>query len=428
MALDSEIENKISAARTQLILEKPFLGSLVLRLPVVEADPSWCKTTASDMKKLYINSDYIHELKPEEVQFVMAHEALHCALSHFARRMHRVKHRWDLACDYAINPILVREGLKPPPDVMLMWSYEGMTAEEIYPLLDDLENNGNAAEFGQNDQQGDEQRGEQSDHGEHKNTENQKLNRSTQDYGEQGSGQSSDEGRESSQDEQSGEGKQQQPPPELNNDEVQNLTTQWQQRMAGAAQQALQAGKMSQAMIRLVDHLLQPQLPWRMLLAQYMTATAREDYSYSRPSSRRGDPAIYPRLRSHKLNIVTAIDVSGSIATRELKEFLSEINQIKAQIRAEVTLIACDAQIDADGPWHFQPWDDFVLPKKFSGGGGTDFRPVFEWVDSHEILPDLLVYFTDAEGKFPEQEPAYPVIWLIKGRESVPWGQRIQLN
>jgi predicted metal-dependent peptidase len=43
-------------------------------------------------------------------------------------------------------------------------------------------------------------------------------------------------------------------------------------------------------------------------------------------------------------------------------------------------------------------------------------------------LPELLVYFTDAEGKFPDYQPSYPVIWLVKGKAKVPWGQRIQLN
>lgn len=40
----------------------------------------------------------------------------------------------------------------------------------------------------------------------------------------------------------------------------------------------------------------------------------------------------------------------------------------------------------------------------------------------------MLLYFTDAEGQFPALEPHYPVIWLIKGKAPVPWGQRIQLN
>ena len=46
------IETKLSAARTKLIIDKPFLGALVLRLPMVMGDPSWCRTTATDARKL----------------------------------------------------------------------------------------------------------------------------------------------------------------------------------------------------------------------------------------------------------------------------------------------------------------------------------------------------------------------------------------
>ena len=63
-----------------------------------------------------------------------------------------------------------------------------------------------------------------------------------------------------------------------------------------------------------------------------------------------------------------------------------------------------------------------------SGGGGTDFTPVFDWVDQRDRAPDLLIYFTDAEGRFPPNEPAYPSLWLVKGNGDIPWGQRIQLN
>jgi len=130
-------KEKISAARTRLILDKPFLGALVLRLELQNSDPSWCATTGTDAKKFYYNAEYIESLKGPELQFVLAHEALHCALSHFARRQHRIKHRWDLACDYAINPILMDERLTPPPNVMILEEYRDMSAEEIYPLLED---------------------------------------------------------------------------------------------------------------------------------------------------------------------------------------------------------------------------------------------------------------------------------------------------
>ncbi|MBS1235330.1 MAG: hypothetical protein H6R46_125, partial [Proteobacteria bacterium] len=134
---DDPVELKLSAARTRLILDKPFLGALVLRLPMVEGDPAWCRTTATDARTFYYNREFIEALSLDHVQFMLAHEALHCALSHFARRLHRVKHRWDVACDHAINPLLVEDGLRAPPGTLLLDEFKGMTAEEIYPYIQD---------------------------------------------------------------------------------------------------------------------------------------------------------------------------------------------------------------------------------------------------------------------------------------------------
>jgi len=217
-------------------------------------------------------------------------------------------------------------------------------------------------------------------------------------------------------------------PAELSPQEQEELSIQWQQRLAGAAQQAMQAGKMGGSMQRMVDFMLQPKLPWRMLLARYMTASARDDYSYSRPSSRRGDPAIFPSLRSAQINVAVGMDISGSVDDKEMSEFLSEVNAIKGSMRARITLLPCDAELAEGAPWIFEPWEEINLPSSLKGGGGTDFCPVFEWLDLQDQIPDLLVYFTDCKGRFPEVIPSYPVIWLVKGKDKVPWGQRVQLN
>jgi len=216
-------------------------------------------------------------------------------------------------------------------------------------------------------------------------------------------------------------------PPPLAPDERETLAIQWRQRLAGAAQQAKQAGKLGGGLARLVDHLLQPQLPWRMLLARYLTALARDDYSYMRPSRREG-PFILPSLRSHQVELAVGLDTSGSIKQEEVGEFLAEVQALKGQLRARVTLLACDAALTAGGPWVFEPWETFKYPDRLQGGGGTDFRPVFDWLLRQDRSPDVLIYFTDADGTFPQAAPGFPVIWLIKGRHPVPWGQRIQLN
>ena len=177
----------------------------------------------------------------------------------------------------------------------------------------------------------------------------------------------------------------------------------------------------------MVDHLLQPQLPWRMLLARYMTTTARNDYSYTRPSRREGT-AIFPSQHSAQLEVVVALDISGSVSDDEMAQFLAEINALKGQIRARVTLLACDAELSQESPWIYEPWEELKTSHELTGGGGTSFKPIFNYVDREMQPPDLLLYFTDAEGDFPEIVPIYPVIWLVKGKRKVPWGQRIQLN
>ncbi len=445
------VENKLQAARTRLILDKPFLGALVLRLPMIAADPQWCKTTATDARKFYYNADYIEALTPAETQFVLAHEALHCALSHFARREHRVKMLWDAACDYAINPLLIEDGLQPPPRSLHLREYAGMTAEEIYPCLD---SNDDVETLDQHvydrDEEGEGGQKQSTGEGPSDRKGQPQQDRSDAEGDEPSDQQKQEPGGQSPNQQQqdpdaAGEGEDHQmddpdelqprgaaqgaPKPDpLTPQEIETLAAQWQQRLAGAAQQAMQAGKMSDAMKRMVEIVGRPRLPWRNLLARYVSAVARDDYSYSRPSTRRGDPAIFPSLRSAQLNLAVVLDTSGSISDREINEFVSEISAIKSLLRARITLMACDAQLAAGCPWVFEPWEDLEFPEHVTGGGGTSFVEPFKTIERADQQPDLVVYFTDARGDFPPNPPTSPVIWLVKGNAPVPWGQRIQLN
>jgi predicted metal-dependent peptidase len=419
------LETKLAAARTRLILEKPFLGALVMHLPLKPADAKWCKTTATDARNFYFNPDYIARLTLEQTQFVLAHEAMHCALSHFARRNHRQKHRWDVACDYAVNMILDEERMAPPDNALMNATYRGLTAEEIYPLLheDPPEETQDTHLFDNSTSEGGEgepEEREQADAGQGQGGEPES---------ERSEGDGKPETRPETREESRGETQQAQesgnpPPPPADPDK---LDEQWKSRLAAAAQAARQAGKLSQSLMRFVDNLLAPQLPWRALLARYMMNAARDDYSFQRTSRREGE-ALMPRLYSQGVNVIVALDTSGSVTREELQEFLTEIDALKAQVRADVTLHACDDKLDPAGPWNYALWEAITLPEQLSGGGGTDFRPVFDWLRQEQSNPDILVYFTDAEGKFPDHEPSFPVVWLVKGKAPVPFGIRVQLN
>ncbi len=407
-----DVENRLTKARTQLMLDKPFLGNLVLRLPLVAAD-SWCKTSATDAKSFYYNPEFIDSLNNHQIKFVLIHEALHCALTHFARRGNRTKHKWDLACDFAINPLLVKEGFHPPIDVPIFQQYTGMIAEEIYPMIDDNLDQEPMDQHLYDDQANDDS----------KNSDGGLREDELQKEQEQPSN------SDSKPDKQQGSGSAQlaQQPPTLKPDEVEKLAIQWQKNLASSAQLAQQAGKLDGEFAKLIDFFLQPQVSWQSLLAQYMSTFARDDFSYVRPS-RRSNDAILPSLRSHQINVSVAIDTSGSISQDEINEFVSEIDAIKANIRTSITLFACDDTLSEHSPWRFEAWEMLAFPASLGGGKGTNFNPVFDYLNNQDSASDVLIYFTDAKGKFPEFEPNYPVLWLVKGKECVPWGSRIQLN
>ncbi len=405
------IKARLTKARTQLMLDNPFLGNLVLHLPLVAAD-YWCKTSATDAKSFYYNAKFINSLDNNQIKFVLIHEALHCALTHFARRGNRVKHKWDLACDFAINPLLVKEGFRPPINVPIFQQYSGMIAEEIYSMIDDNLNQEPMDQHLYDEQTND--KSKQSDAGLCEKQLKKEQEQATSDS--------------KSNDINHGVAlKLAQKPLALQPDEMIKLATQWQKNLASSAQLARQARKFNGEFTKLIDFFLQPQVMWQSLLAQYMSAFARDDFSYSRPSRRQGD-VIFPSLRSHKINITIAIDTSGSISQEEVNEFISEVSAIKSNLRASIILIACDDKIYEQSPWYFEAWDELQFPASLGGGKGTNFNPVFDYITTQDNICDVLIYFTDAKGKFPEFMPSYPVMWIVKGKESVPWGSRIQLN
>jgi predicted metal-dependent peptidase len=399
------VEARLAAARTKLILDKPFLGALVLRLPLIEGG-EWCQTTATDARAIYYNPHWIANLTASQLQFALAHEALHCALGHFARRGHRHKARWDLACDLAINPLLVAEGLTPPVEAIVLAPFSGMSAEEIYPCLEDNPDNETMDDHAWDGDDGGGGGGSQDAQGE-------------------GGGQKEP-------DEKVGAGETaQKVPSALSPAEREKLQQQWQRQLAAAAQRARESGKLSGVLARLTESTLAVQVSWRALLAQYLAQIAHDDYSWQRPS-RRSDSGsgdmILPSLRSTSGNLAVAIDVSGSIVDDDLANFLGELNALKGTVSTRITLFACDADLVSGSPWECETWEELRLPVDLVGGGGTSFVPVFDWLQREGLRPDALLWFTDADGEFPEQVPDYPVIWLVKGARPVPFGQRVALN
>ena len=134
--------------------------------------------------------------------------------------------------------------------------------------------------------------------------------------------------------------------------------------------------------------------------------------------------------RSEKLRAVVAVDTSGS-TSGDLPAFFSELNALLGTFGAyELTVIQSDAAVGAVETFDDASPFDPNRPWKATGGGGTAFRPVFDYVEKHpELEPALLIYFTDCYGHYPDRAPAYPVMWLLTkgGKCDVEWGMQVKL-
>lgn len=392
---------KLAAARTRLALERPFIGALALHLPAIAT--SRVRTVATDARALYYNPRHIASVSFAEAQFLLAHEALHAALLHFARRGHRLRTRWDRACDYAVNQLLADDGLRPPDDALWNPAYRGLAAEAIYPLLADDSPESTLDEhwFGGGATAG------------------PVFDAAAPADGGPLVDEAFLEAHRDGFDEIATRASMLAPTPAL--------AEAWQDRLAAAALEAQANGRLGASWQTVLGDLAEPRLAWRALLDRFVRAVAREDYSFVRPARREGE-AILPGPASAEIEIVLALDTSGSIALDDFRRFVEEMDALKGQVRARVTLLACDMRIAPGAPWRFEPWERIVLPADLAGGGGTRFTPVFEWIEAGGARPDALVYFTDALGEFPAHAPPYPVLWLVQGNAPVPFGERVALN
>jgi predicted metal-dependent peptidase len=123
--------------------------------------------------------------------------------------------------------------------------------------------------------------------------------------------------------------------------------------------------------------------------------------------------------------IVIAVDTSGSIGRIELEQFAGEISAISEETQPEaIHVVYCDAAVQSTQ--QFGPSEAVRLEPK--GGGGTDFRPAFEWVEENDIAPVCLIYLTDLCCDSYPEAPGYPVLWVTDSRRSAPFGDTLRIS
>ena len=187
------------------------------------------------------------------------------------------------------------------------------------------------------------------------------------------------------------------------------------------------AGKLPGGAVRSLKASQAAKVDWREMLRRAWSDTIPSDYSWTRPSRRHvWAGLLLPGVISEGVGeIAIAIDCSGSVSARQLGLFEAEIRSILDGQRPRlVHVLHFDAAV--------QKVETYQAGQPVSlspvGGGGTDFRPCFDWLGKQGIVPQTMVFLTDLCGRFPEVTPPYPVIWASTEARRAPFGEVVPME
>tara|TARA_R110002074_G_scaffold41311_6_gene109599 strand:+ start:3241 stop:4536 length:1296 start_codon:yes stop_codon:yes gene_type:complete len=362
-----EVYDRIIIARVGLLLRHPFFGNMATRLRIVAAD-EWCGTAAVDGKFMYFNTQFFNALTNKEIEFVIAHEILHCVFDHLGRRtwQGRELHALlsNIAQDYIINNLLVRDRIGANPSIVQCYQdfkYSKWTSEEVY---DDL--------FEKVKKQGQDildKLGELLD--EHLELDG--------DEGEEGNDGKPGAGR-----------------PKYSKDELEQIRNDVKDGMMQAAQSA-GAGNTPAEVQRLIKDLTEPKMNWRELIRQEIKSIISHDYTFINPNRKsQMTGAILPGMNVlDTIDVVMSMDMSGSIGDVQAKDMISEVKGVMEEFTGyKIKLWCFDTKVYNEQDFSSDGAED-LLDYEVMGGGGTDFMANWTYMKQHDIQPKKFIMFTD---------------------------------
>lgn len=378
----AEVQRKVSKAKSLLILDHPFFGTAASRRPIIYTDTVPTAAMAAT-GQMYINPAFIETggtdgkpLSVRQVMFLLAHEAMHYMLAHGLRRKHRDPRAWNVAADKVINDTLIDAKVGDFIDGgITMRDARNYAAEELY----DENENGNGQGPG----------GTGNDIGDPVDANGNPLDES----------------------------------------QVHALEAQAKIEAIQSAKAAKATGKLPASIKRMVDELVNVRTPWHEILERRMVAKIRDGYSWNRPNRRFIARNMYLPGVDYKPKmgtVVIGVDTSGSIGQDELNYFAGHVNRILETCNPErVVVVYCDAAVAHVDEYEA---DDYPIKLSPHGGGGTSFKPVFDYIDRQGIEPEVVVYLTDGYGDQSTFTSAHDTVWLTTHHTGFPWGEVIKFE
>lgn len=405
----NEYIKRLLLSRMRILYNHGFYGLLLMHM--VYAVSEQVKTACTDGIKITFGTDFLNSLSDSELDFVMMHEILHVALQHCFRGEVYDPEAYNIAADIVVNSnILLENNMKQSsitirnygvsmhiaPDGREGYEY---TAEQVYAML-------------------------------HKN---KKFGKGARKSGQHDRTQIWDDHSQWGQ-----HGKDDIPQSNCNkNDTLRDI---WNYNLKNAAEAISirdptnSRGLLPKFASRILKEMKEGQVDWRAILNDFIQEEV-VDYSFTPPDRRFDDsPFFLPDFNEKDVipkDILFMIDTSGSMSddmiTAAYTEIKGAIDQFGGKLKGWLGFF--DATIIEPQP--FQN-DEFIKIKP-TGGGGTDFNIIFEYVMEHidEMNPSSIIILTDGYAPFPPEENAgdIPVLWLLNNEEvNPPWGKVARIN
>jgi len=358
--------DKVTKAKAAMVGTQPFFAVIALGLPFIEDESLDPPTMATDMTHIYYHPKFIDECSRAEVEGTIAHEVLHVANLHGMRRGTRDPFLWNVACDFAINPIVLDAGYKLPKGALVDNKYRGMSAEAIYEdILKNPPPNLKFVNFG----------GVLDANG----TQAEKSAR----------------------------------------EQEIKIT------VKSAAERAKQIGKLPGGLEGLIEAVGKPKINWQDYIPSWIKSVLPDDYTWALPNKwmLTNHRFYMPTITMTGAGIgVLSLDTSGSVSDSELVSFVTEIVGLIEGCKPEkLYIIQHDAEIQKEEIWEVGM--DFTS-LKVKGRGGTRIRPTFKRLDEiieEEGRVDWLILFTDCEiGDWPTVWPDVPTLIAATGKNTLP--------
>lgn len=446
-------ERLVSESIQDLLLdsERPtaaFYASCALHLNPVSTRR--VERMVTDGTALWYNPEWFRSLTPDQRKAVVAHEVTHCVLRHPYRRGDRELDLYNVACDHVTNLILTTEGYDLPGNPYRDGRFINQSVEAVYATLDaerqqktpsvdqpEPDEEHEPDENGTGDESSDS--GSDSDNpGDETDQDGDDSTGTGDDPGDgDGNGPSSEplpgcdtgsfvdpDQTKQAADEHGDQG----PPPMTESD--------WQNTVEQIALTARLAGSMGSGADRALKAARQPQVDCWSYLKDRLRSAVPTGRTWAKSNRRFTSSGLYlPGKRRDTVGpIIVAIDTSGSVSQEMLDSAGVHLTAINHELQPEsVTVLQCDAAIQGE-PMVFGPEDDIVLGK-LKGGGGTLFKPIFDYISANDLEPLGIIVITDTYNYDLEELPppdcnvviwAYP-IW-VNSPKAQPFGELLAID